>query len=96
VYIVERTETFIKWLLGLKDLGAMTKITARIERAERGNFGDWKTVGGEVREMRIDHGGGYRVYYTIRSNTIIWLLCGGSKNSQDADIKRAQKLAKEI
>ncbi|MCL2293953.1 MAG: type II toxin-antitoxin system RelE/ParE family toxin [Spirochaetes bacterium] len=69
---------------------------ARIERAGKGNFGDWSPEGGEIRAMRIDFGPGYRLYFTIRNNKIIILLCGGDKHTQKTDIKRANKLAKEI
>ncbi|GMO18366.1 MAG: type II toxin-antitoxin system RelE/ParE family toxin [Treponemataceae bacterium] len=96
MYEIERTETFMKWLLGLKDAAAIRRIAARIERAKKGNFGSWKPVGGEVREMRIDCGSGYRIYYTIRNSKIIFLLSGGDKRTQHADIEKAQKLAKEI
>jgi putative addiction module killer protein len=46
--------------------------------------------------MKIDFGPGYRLYFTTRARTVIFLLCGGDKSTQDADIKLAKKLAKEI
>jgi putative addiction module killer protein len=46
--------------------------------------------------MRIDYGSGYRLYFTVRGNQIIFLLCGGDKRTQEADIRRAHYLAKEI
>jgi putative addiction module killer protein len=61
-----------------------------------GNFGDWSPEGGEVRAMRIDYGPGYRLYYTVRDGIIVILLCGGDKRDQDADIKRAHAILKEI
>ena len=79
-----------------QDHRAKARIRARIERAGKGNFGDWSPEGGEVRAMCIDYGPGYRVYFTIRGNKLIFLLCGGDKKSQKADIKQAQKLVKEI
>jgi putative addiction module killer protein len=96
VYEIEQTETFSTWLHNLKDTQAKARIRARVERAGKGNFGDWSPEGGEVRAMRVDYGPGYRLYFTIRDNRIVFLLCGGDKRTQEADIKQAQKLAKEI
>lgn len=80
----------------MRDLRAKIAIARRIERASMGNLGDFKTLGGGISEMRIDVGVGYRVYFTLRGREIIILLAGGDKSSQDADIRRAKKLAKEV
>jgi putative addiction module killer protein len=61
-----------------------------------GNFDDWAPEGGDVRSMRIDYGPGYRLYFTICGKQIIFLLCGGDKRTQDADIKQAHTLTKEL
>jgi len=95
VYEIEQTETFVKWFRNLKDFNAKARIKARIERAAMGNFGDWSPESGEVRAMRIDYGPGYRLYYTIRNNKIIILLCGGDKRTQEADIRKSLDLLKE-
>ena len=95
-YMVSETEDFKIWRENLRDAQAKHRIQARIDRAISGNFGDWKTESGEVRAMRIDYGPGYRLYYVVRDNRIVFLLCGGDKKSQSTDIKRATKLAKEI
>jgi len=71
-------------------------IARRIERAENGNLGDVKPVGTGVPEMRIDIGAGYRVYYTMREKIMVILLAGGTKSSQQTDIKKAIELAKEF
>jgi putative addiction module killer protein len=68
----------------------------RIQRVTIGNFGDVRSVGEGVSELRIDHGPGYRVYLVQRGVEIVVLLCGGDKSSQDTDIVRAKKLAKEV
>ena len=96
MYDVKQTDTFTAWLSDLTDIRAKARILARIERAGKGNFGDWSPEGGEVRAMVIDYGPGYRLYYTIRGKKIIFLLCGGDKSTQQADIKQAHKLVKEI
>jgi putative addiction module killer protein len=96
MFEIKRSVTFIKWLDELKDMKAKSAIRARIERAKLGNFGYWEPCGGEVREMKIDIGAGYRVYYVIQNDAIIFLLCGGNKSTQSADIKKAKKIAKEL
>lgn len=95
-YTVEQTKNFIQWHKTLRDLRAKIAISRRIDRAENGNLGDIKPVGGNVSEMRIDVGTGYRVYFTLRGGELIILLAGGDKSTQQADIKRAIQLAKEI
>ena len=80
----------------MKDQKAKIAIARRIERAEHGNLGDAKTVGNGISEMRIDTGAGYRVYFTMRQKVIVILLAGGTKNTQQADIKKAMELAKEF
>ena len=65
------------------------RISVRISRMERGNFGDCKPCRSGVWELRIDVGSGYRVYYARVGQTVVLLLCGGDKRSQDADIARA-------
>ena len=61
-----------------------------------GNPGDAKPVGGGVSELRIDYGPGYRVYYVRRGESLIVLLAGGDKDSQDRDIKTALDLARGL
>lgn len=63
---------------------------------EQGNLGDAKSVGHGVREMRLDFGPGYRLYFTQRGFEIIVLLCGGDKTTQAKDIKAARAIAAEL
>ena len=93
---VRQTASFGKWLGELRDAHARIRIVTRIRRLELGNPGDVKTVGDGVSEMRIDHGPGYRVYFTRVGDAIVILLCGGDKSSQSRDIGQAKQLAKEI
>jgi len=95
-YEVAQTEDFRNWRENLRDRQAQRRIQARIDRAACGNFGDWKTETGEVRAMRIDYGPGYRLYYVIKGTRVVFLLCGGDKRTQDADIIKAVKLAGEV
>jgi putative addiction module killer protein len=93
---VRKTDIFTIWLANLRDQNAKGRIASRISRLELGNPGDVKSVGSGVSEMRIDYGPGYRVYYTPRGSSVVILLCGGDKRSQDADIRKAKALAKEL
>lgn len=90
------TEVFDAWFESLKDRQTARRIQARIDRAEEGNFGDHKTVGEGVSEMRIHHGPGFRVYFTQRGFEIVILLAGGDKSSQTQDIATAHELARQL
>jgi len=59
--------------------------------AVSGNFGDCKSVGDGVAELRVDVGAGYRVYYARHGRDIVILLCGGDKRTQDGDIQMAKR-----
>ena len=95
-FLVKQTETFIAWHRRLKDRMARIAIARRLENVEAGTLGDVKPVGGGVSELRVGVGPGYRLYFTMRERVVVILLCGGDKGTQEADIKRAKKLAKEI
>jgi len=83
------TEPYIVWETRLKDRTARARIRARIGRLRLGNFGDSKRLG-EVFELRIHVGPGYRVYYGREGSDVVILLCGGDKGSQARDIERAE------
>lgn len=93
---IRKTDTFVQWLDGLRDLRARARIQVRIERLAAGNPGDAKPVGEGVSELRIDYGPGYRVYYTMQGDTVVILLAGGDKSTQTADIKIALRLARNL
>jgi putative addiction module killer protein len=95
-YRIEQTDIFKAWHMGLRDLRAKAVVGRRLERAEAGNLGNVAPVGNGVSEMKIDIGPGYRLYFTVREHTIIFMPCGGNKPTQQADIGRAQKMAQEI
>lgn len=81
---------FEEWLDDLSDVRAVARVLNRIGRVRLGNFGDVKAVGGGVNELRIDYGPGYRVYFGQKGQTLVILLCGGDKRTQDKDIVAAQ------
>lgn len=91
---VSETETFRAWLLGLRDVSGRQAIVSRVLPLQAtGNFGDWTSVGDAVSEMRVHAGPGYRLYYTMRGQEIVILLCAGDKSSQRRDIARAKEMA---
>jgi len=96
MYQLQQTDTFVKWLTGLKDKKAKARLIARLDSAKLGNLGDCKSVGGGIREMRIHVGAGYRIYFAQRRNVVLLLLCGGSKANQSRDIERARRLLSQI
>jgi putative addiction module killer protein len=93
MYSIEKTEVFDKWLRKLKDQRAKAKILFRIQRIEeRGNFGDCEPVGEGISELRIHYAKGYRVYLREYKGTIVLLLNGGTKTTQQKDIEKAKNL----
>jgi len=81
---------FRDWLRGLRDVHARAKVRVRLNRIRLGNFGDVKSVGGAVSELRIPYGPGYRVYFARTGRTIVLLLCGGDKSTQERDVSTAK------
>ena len=98
MHLVEviKTETFGVWIDGLRDRQAKARILTRIARLASGNAGDVKPVGSGVSEMRIPYGPGYRVYFTNKGKTVVILLCGGDKSSQQKDIALAIRLKERL
>lgn len=91
---IRQTETFAKWLSGLRDRQARARIQTRIDRLQLGLAGDVKPVGEGVSELRIDFGPGYRIYFLQLGQSLIILLAGGHKRTQTTDIRTALKLAR--
>lgn len=82
-------EPFREWLDDLKDVSARARIRLRLDRLKLGNFGNFRSVGEGVCELKIDVGPGYRVYFGLTHDVIV--LCGGDKSSQESDIHEAKK-----
>jgi putative addiction module killer protein len=93
---IRQTEAYAGWFVGLRDRQAKARIDVRLRRLSLGNPGDVKPVGEGVSEVRIDYGPGYRVYFLRRGDTLIVLLGGGDKSSQDRDIRAAVALARDV
>lgn len=89
---VKKSTHFVEWYNQLKDGRARAKIALRIVQTELGNFGDSKSVGDGIFEMRIHYGPGYRLYYTNENEEIVFLLIGGDKSTQQWDIEKAKEI----
>ena len=96
MYIVRQTEEFVAWLDDLKDKRAQVRIAARLRQAESGSLGDWQPVEGEVSEMRVHFGPGYRLYFIRRGRVVVVMLNAGDKSTQKRNIRRALVLATEL
>jgi len=96
MYIIKQTEEFIKWLKKLKDIKGKVAIIRRIDRVKKGNFGDCKSVGDDISELRITIGPAYRVYFTKKDEQIVILLIGGDKSTQSKDIEKAKNILKGL
>jgi len=86
---------FEEWFDNLKDRAFQKAIDARLARIEDGNFGDHKSVGDGVFELRVPKGPGLRVYYGLDGPKVVVLIGGGNKSTQSRDITKAQQLFKE-
>ena len=96
MFTIRQTEEFVAWLDDLGDRRAQVRIAARLRQAEAGSLGDWQPIEGEVSEMRVHYGPGYRLYFLRRGRVIVIMLNAGDKSSQKRDIRRALKLAAEL
>ena len=96
MFTVRQTEEFVALLDDLKDKKAQIRIAARLRQAEAGSLGDWQPIEGEVSEMRVHYGPGFRLYFVRRGRVVVVLLNAGDKSTQRRDIRRAVKLSSEL
>ena len=93
---VEETSTFREWMESLRDVAGKVRILQRIDRLAHGNPGQHRALRDGVKELKIDFGPGYRVYYTERGRTLVVLLAGGDKSTQARDVVSAINLAERL
>ena len=93
---VEKTDEYRDWIDGLKDRAGRARILVRVERLIHGNPGQHRDLTDGVKELKIDVGPGYRVYYSQRGTRLLLLLAGGDKSTQQKDIELAIQLAKSF
>ena len=86
---------FDEWFMGIRDGQTRARIETRIDRLALGNFGQCGSAGEGVIELKIDFGPGYRVYFGRDGDTLVILLGGGKKDTQDADMKLARQYWRE-
>lgn len=96
MFEIRKTDDFADWFEGLRDRVTRVRIQARIDRMERGNFGDMAPVGEGVSEARLHFGAGYRLYFVQHGQTLVVLLAGGDKSTQANDIRLALELARQL
>lgn len=96
MYEILRTEEFDAWIAGLRDRRGQKQVLVRLARLSLGHWGDCRPVGGEVTELRIHSGPGYRVYCWTDGATIVVALGGGDKSTQVGDITRSRNMVREL
>jgi len=87
---------FTLFLDSIRSLKDRARILTRLDRVESGNFGDYKSLGDGLFELRFFFGSGYRVYFGMNGNQCVILLCGGDKSSQEKDILMARRYWKSF
>ena len=93
---IRYTAVYRIWYKGLTDVRAKVRIDLRLNSVRKGVFGDQKSVGNGIFELRIDYGPGYRLYFKKARDDIVVLLCGGDKSTQENDIARAKEILEEL
>ena len=96
MYTVFTSEKFQSWFNTLRDIHAKQTIARCLQKIKTGNLGDWKAICGNLFEIRLHIGPGYRLYFTRTGNEIFFLLCGGDKSSQLKDIATAKRILKAM
>lgn len=91
--IIVQAPEFRRWLGSLRDERARARLLKSIDNLSLGRFGNAKSLGGGISELRVDYGPGYRIYFARRGSRLILLACGGDKSRQRTDIARAREIA---
>lgn len=84
-------EPFSIWISKIRDTQNRRRILDRLFDLEHGHYGDVKSVGQGVHELRLCFGPGYRIYFGQENNDLVVLLCAGDKGTQKQDIAKAHK-----
>jgi len=93
---VLETKRFRNWLNSIRDLTTRIRLARRLEKVQRGQFGDIKRLSEFLYEMREFFGVGWRMYYFQQESVTIVMLNGGCKKTQTTDIQLAKFMVKEL
>jgi putative addiction module killer protein len=93
---LSQTRNVVRWLKALQNPHAKARILLRLQALQLGQWGDVKSLGRGLLELRIDVGPGYRIYLVHRQKDRNVLLCGGIKDIQARDISRARALIAQL
>ena len=88
-------EPFTQWLLR-QDPTIQSRIRNYVARLESGSLSSMKWLGGNLGELRVDVGPGYRIYLTRYGHDVLVLLLGGDKGSQKRDIEQARSFVRAL
>jgi putative addiction module killer protein len=92
IYITSNgKQPFNEWLAEIKDNTTEARIKRRLDRLSLGHYGDVKSLGDGISELRLQFGSGYRIYFGEIDNKIVLLLCAGDKSTQSRDIQKAKE-----
>ncbi len=93
---IRRSARYLEWVWSLRDEMIRARIATRIRRLAEGNAGAHRVLSVGLRELKIDVGPGFRIYYVEIGRTIILLLAGGDKSTQQRDIRVALSMIREL
>ena len=96
MFEIRRSKYFDKWYNNIKEAKLKAIVISRLERVEKGNFGDCEPIGENIHELRIHYGKGHRIYFKTTGKEIILLLCAGDKQNQKKTIELAKKIKDEV
>lgn len=82
-------QPFNEWLSTL-DKSSRGKVIARLDRLEKGLFGNAKSLKDKLYELKFTNPA-FRIYYAMIGDQILLLLSGGDKSRQSQDILRAKE-----
>ena len=96
IYEIKQTPEFEFWLRSIREPKVRGRLLARIRKVSLGDIGDVVPIAGGIWDMREHFGSGWRMYYMRHGKAIILMLGGGSKSTQEADIKRVKRLLQTL